>query len=74
MIWSRMKSKMRSTFCLETEDIDAAVEKAVGAGAIALGEVAKANGERASKVMDPCGYVWMISCSAAASRRMVANN
>lgn len=63
---------MRSTFCLETEEIDAAVENAVRAGAIALGEIAKASGGRTSKVMDPYGYVWMISCPAAAVKR-VAN-
>lgn len=67
-----MKSKMRSTFCLETEEIDAAVEKAVRTGARTLGEIAKAGGGRASKVMDPYGYVWMISCSAADVKR-VAN-
>ncbi|KAL8126790.1 hypothetical protein AgCh_013904 [Apium graveolens] len=66
-----LKSKMRSTFCLETEEIDAAVEKAVMAGAITLGEIAKAGGGRASKVMDPYGYIWMISCSAAAMKRIV---
>ncbi|XAR60895.1 hypothetical protein NMG60_11034436 [Bertholletia excelsa] len=56
--------------CLETEDVDAAVAKAVKAGAVAVseGEAAEGEGARcggsASKVKDPYGIIWMI-CSPA---------
>lgn len=54
--------------CLETEDVEAAVTKAVNAGAVAEGEVAEGDGAccggRVGKVKDPYGFVWMI-CSPA---------
>ncbi|KAI3806189.1 hypothetical protein L1987_22085 [Smallanthus sonchifolius] len=57
-------------FCLETKDIDAAVEKAMKAGAVAESEVTEAEGEgaccggRVGKVKDPYGIVWLI-CTPA---------
>ncbi|XWS47151.1 hypothetical protein CRYUN_Cryun14cG0128700 [Craigia yunnanensis] len=54
--------------CLETEDVEAAITKAVGAGAVAEGEITEGDGAcyggRVGKVKDPYGYVWLI-CSAA---------
>ncbi|EXB84516.1 hypothetical protein L484_015849 [Morus notabilis] len=54
--------------CLETQDVDAAVAKAVSAGAVAEGEIVEGDGAccggRVGKVKDPYGYVWLI-CSAA---------
>ncbi|KAI3678652.1 hypothetical protein L6452_37953 [Arctium lappa] len=53
-------------FCLETEDIEAAVDKAVKAGA--EGEVTEGEGAwfggRVGKVKDPYGIVWLI-CTPA---------
>ncbi|KAI3760299.1 hypothetical protein L1987_50692 [Smallanthus sonchifolius] len=55
-------------FCLETEDIDASVEKAVKAGAVAESEVTEGEGAccggRVGKVKDPYGIVWLI-CTPA---------
>lgn len=55
-------------FCLETEEVEAAVSKAVAAGAVSEGEVAEGEGAccggRVGKVKDPYGNVWMI-CSPA---------
>ncbi|KAJ4730338.1 Glyoxalase-like domain containing protein [Melia azedarach] len=52
--------------CLETEDVDAAVAKAVSAGASAEGEVTEGSGAccggRVGKVKDPYGFTWLI-CS-----------
>lgn len=68
----RIKSGTGSVFCLETEDIDGAVEKAVKAGAVKEGEVAEADGAccggRVGKVKDPYGNFWMI-CSPAAAKK-----
>ncbi|XP_058196655.1 uncharacterized protein At5g48480 [Rhododendron vialii] len=54
--------------CLETDDVEAAVSKAVSAGAVSEGEVAEGDGAccggRVGKVKDPYGFVWMI-CSPA---------
>lgn len=50
-------------FCLETPDVEAAVEKAVAAGAISEG-VTEEDGDRAEKLKDPFGNVWLI-CSPA---------
>ncbi|XP_059626271.1 uncharacterized protein At5g48480-like [Cornus florida] len=55
--------------CLETEDVEAAVAKAVKAGAVSEGEeVAEGDGaccgERVNKLKDPYGFVWLI-CSPA---------
>ncbi|XP_059297779.1 uncharacterized protein At5g48480 [Lycium ferocissimum] len=56
-------------FCLETEDVEAAIAKAVSAGAVAEGEIAEGDaaaagccGGRVGKLKDPYGNVWMI-CS-----------
>ncbi|XP_016472962.2 uncharacterized protein At5g48480 [Nicotiana tabacum] len=54
-------------FCLETEDVEAAVAKAVSAGAVSEGEIAEGDGAayfggRVGKLKDPYGYIWMI-CS-----------
>ncbi|XP_021301159.1 uncharacterized protein At5g48480 [Herrania umbratica] len=55
-------------FCLETEDVEAAIAKAVSAGAVAEGEIAEGDGaccgDRVGKVKDPYGYVWLI-CTPA---------
>ncbi|XP_022759816.1 uncharacterized protein At5g48480-like [Durio zibethinus] len=52
--------------CLETEDVEAAVAKAVGAGAVVEGEITEGDGAccggRVGKIKDPYGYVWLI-CS-----------
>ncbi|KAI3418279.1 VOC domain-containing protein [Psidium guajava] len=54
--------------CLETEDVEAAVGKAVAAGAVAEGELADGDGAccggRVGKVKDPYGFTWLI-CSPA---------
>ncbi|CAJ1778295.1 unnamed protein product [Sphenostylis stenocarpa] len=54
--------------CLETEDVEGAVAKAVKAGAVAEGEVAEGEGAccggRVGKVKDPYGFVWLF-CSPA---------
>ncbi|XVF81285.1 hypothetical protein PTKIN_Ptkin15bG0143300 [Pterospermum kingtungense] len=54
--------------CLETEDVEAAVTKAVAAGAVAEGEITEGDGAcydgRVGKVKDPYGYVWLI-CTPA---------
>ncbi|OWM62747.1 uncharacterized protein At5g48480 [Punica granatum] len=56
--------------CLETNDIDAAVSKAVSAGAVSEGELEETEGAccggRVGKVKDPYGFTWHI-CSAAAA-------
>ncbi|KAJ8553031.1 hypothetical protein K7X08_020424 [Anisodus acutangulus] len=57
-------------FCLETEDVEAAIAKAVSAGAVAESEIAEGEdaaaaaccGGRVGKLKDPYGNVWMI-CS-----------
>ena len=52
--------------CLETEDVGAAIAKAVSAGAVAEGEIVEGDGAcyggSVGKVKDPYGYVWLI-CS-----------
>ncbi|KAL5562207.1 hypothetical protein UlMin_031954 [Ulmus minor] len=54
--------------CLETQDVDAAIAKAITAGAVAEGEIVEGEGAccggRVGKVKDPYGYVWAI-CSQA---------
>ncbi|GMN50205.1 hypothetical protein TIFTF001_019366 [Ficus carica] len=54
--------------CLETQEVDAAVKKALAAGAVAEGETVEGDsaccGGRVGKVKDPYGYVWLI-CSPA---------
>ncbi|KAL1565686.1 hypothetical protein AAHA92_01380 [Salvia divinorum] len=55
-------------FCLETEAVEAAIAKAVGAGAVSDDEVAEGEGAccggRAGRVKDPYGNVWLI-CTPA---------
>ncbi|KAF4370355.1 hypothetical protein CsatB_024794 [Cannabis sativa] len=52
--------------CLETEDVAAAIAKAVSAGAVAEGEVVEGEGAccggSVGKVTDPYGFSWLI-CS-----------
>uniref|UniRef100_A0A6N2KHC0 VOC domain-containing protein n=1 Tax=Salix viminalis TaxID=40686 RepID=A0A6N2KHC0_SALVM len=53
--------------CLETEDLKAAVAKAVAAGAVSESEIVEVEGacccaERVTKVKDPYGFVWQF-CS-----------
>ncbi|XP_057964727.1 uncharacterized protein At5g48480 [Malania oleifera] len=55
-------------FCLETEDVEAALSKAVAAGAVQDGEITEGEGPccggRVGKVADPYGFTWVI-CSPA---------
>ncbi|XP_073318057.1 uncharacterized protein At5g48480-like [Primulina huaijiensis] len=64
-----------SVFCLETEDVEAAVSKAVTAGAVADGEVSEVEGVccggRVGKIKDPYGNVWVI-CSPSKKSADVA--
>ncbi|XP_075492022.1 uncharacterized protein At5g48480 [Primulina tabacum] len=64
-----------SVFCLETEDVEAALSKAVTAGAVADGEVSEVEdacfGGRVGKVKDPYGNVWVI-CSPSKKTADVA--
>ncbi|KAG6785413.1 hypothetical protein POTOM_011143 [Populus tomentosa] len=55
--------------CLETEDLEAAVTKAVAAGAVAEGGIVEGEGacccaERVTTVKDPYGFAWQF-CSPA---------
>lgn len=54
--------------CLEAEDVEGAVTKAVSAGGVAEGEIVEGEGTccggRVGKVKDPYGFTWMI-CSPA---------
>lgn len=54
--------------CLETQEVDAAVKKALAAGAVVEGKTVEGDGAccggRVGKVKDPYGYVWLI-CSPA---------
>ena len=54
--------------CLETEDVQAAIAKAVSAGAVSEGELTEGEGAGCSglvgKVKDPYGFVWQI-CTPA---------
>lgn len=63
-----VKSAVSGVFCLETEAVEAAIAKAVAAGALSDEEVAEGEGAccggRAGKVKDPYGNVWLI-CSPA---------
>lgn len=63
---SRVKSATGSVFCLETEDVEAAVDNASKAGAIVEGEIHEGDccGSRVGKVKDPYGNVWMICAPA----------
>ncbi|KAM0008152.1 putative glyoxalase/Bleomycin resistance protein/Dihydroxybiphenyl dioxygenase [Helianthus debilis subsp. tardiflorus] len=58
-------------FCLETEDIEAAVDAAVKAGAVADGEISEGEGAccggRVGKVKDPYGVIWAI-CTPTAKK------
>ncbi|CAN1269184.1 Uncharacterized protein At5g48480 [Linum perenne] len=67
--WNSVGTGLLS-FCLETTDVDAAVSKAIAAGATSVGETAEADGAccggRVVKVKDPYGFVWLICSSPAA--------
>ncbi|CAI9107295.1 OLC1v1006619C1 [Oldenlandia corymbosa var. corymbosa] len=52
-------------FSMETEDVDAAVEKAVKAGATSEGVTELGCGTRMAKVQDPYGNTWLVSPFAA---------
>ncbi|KAM7265925.1 hypothetical protein ACFE04_003608 [Oxalis oulophora] len=63
------ESSRAVTICLETEDVEAAITKAVNAGAVAEGEITEGGesqccGGRVGKVKDPYGFFWVI-CSAS---------
>nr|XP_043621049.1 uncharacterized protein At5g48480-like [Erigeron canadensis] len=66
-------------FCLETEDIEGAVEKAIKAGAVAEGEITEAEGDgaycggRVGKVKDPYGIVWAICTPTPTAKRSATN-
>ncbi|KAL1826144.1 hypothetical protein ACET3Z_012922 [Daucus carota] len=66
-----LKSGTGSVFCLESEEIDVAVEKAVKAGGVSVGEQTEGDGAccggRVGTVKDPYGNIWMI-CSPAAKK------
>ncbi|XP_071723408.1 uncharacterized protein At5g48480-like [Rutidosis leptorrhynchoides] len=59
-------------FCLETEDIEAAMDKAVKAGATAEGEISESEGAcgggRVVKLKDPYGIVWSICTPTTAKK------
>ncbi|KAL5798294.1 hypothetical protein ACOSQ2_003114 [Xanthoceras sorbifolium] len=54
--------------CLDTEDLEAALSKAVGAGGVAEGEIVEGDGAccggRVGKLKDPYGFTWAF-CSPA---------
>ncbi|KAK9993097.1 hypothetical protein SO802_022800 [Lithocarpus litseifolius] len=57
-------------FYLETDDVASAINKAVGAGAVVVSEIAEGEGagcglSRVGKVKDPYGVVWAIGTPAA---------
>ncbi|KAJ4954409.1 hypothetical protein NE237_011192 [Protea cynaroides] len=57
-----------AVFCLETDDVAGAVDKAVAAGAVIIAEVSEGEGVDCGgcvgKVKDPYGLIWTI-CSPA---------
>ncbi|XP_009758474.1 uncharacterized protein At5g48480 [Nicotiana sylvestris] len=61
-----VKTASGCVFCLETEDVEGAVAKAVTAGAVSEGEIAEGDGAccggRVGKLKDPYGNVWLV-CS-----------
>ncbi|KAL8170253.1 hypothetical protein V2J09_022057 [Rumex salicifolius] len=65
---SSVKNASGCLFSLETEDVEAAIKKAVSAGAVAEGEVVEGEGVspavRMGKVKDPYGFIWMIGSAA----------
>lgn len=72
MCMYRFKSDIGGCFfSLETEDIDAAVDKAVKAGGVRNVEKVEVDGAcfggRVEKVKDPYGNFWII-CSPAANK------
>lgn len=58
--------------CLETQDVDAAIAKAVSAGGVEEGEIAEGEGAccggRVGKVKDPFGFVWLV-CSPPTKKK-----
>ncbi|KAG9446450.1 hypothetical protein H6P81_012578 [Aristolochia fimbriata] len=52
------------TFCLETEDVEAAVSHALKAGAVVESEISEDESGRSGKVKDPFGNIWTV-CSAS---------
>ncbi|KAL9239641.1 hypothetical protein vseg_013944 [Gypsophila vaccaria] len=61
-------------FALETEDVQGAVAKAVGAGAVAEVEISEVEGgARLAKLRDPYGYLWIISSPAKAAPAVVSD-
>ncbi|CAK9317609.1 unnamed protein product [Citrullus colocynthis] len=64
-------SESRVILFLETEDIEAAVSKAVSAGAVVESEIAEGDGpyvgNRVAKLKDPFGFVWLIGTPAKES-------
>ncbi|KAL8531105.1 hypothetical protein ACS0TY_007932 [Phlomoides rotata] len=63
-------------FCLETEDVEAAVSKAVAAGAVSEDEISEGDGAycggRVGKVKDPYGNIWLICAPAKKSSDVAA--
>lgn len=56
---------------LETEDIEAAVSKAVSAGAVVESEISEGDGPylgcHVAKLKDPFGFIWLIASPAKES-------
>lgn len=65
IFFSENVAESKFALFLETDDIEAAVSKAVGAGAVAESEIAEGDGpyvgSRVSKLKDPFGFTWIIT-------------
>ncbi|KAK9199679.1 hypothetical protein WN944_014871 [Citrus x changshan-huyou] len=60
---------IRCVLCLEIDDVEAALAKAMSDGVVVEGKLAEGDGAccsgrtgRVGKVKDPCGFTWLI-CS-----------
>ncbi|XP_004136370.1 uncharacterized protein At5g48480 [Cucumis sativus] len=64
-------AESRVVLFLETEDIEAAVSKAVSAGAVVESKIAEGDGpyvgNRVAKLKDPFGFTWLIGTPAKES-------
>ncbi|KAA0063311.1 hypothetical protein IC582_007245 [Cucumis melo] len=64
-------AESRVVLFLETEDIEAAVSKAVSAGAVVESKIADSDGpyvgNRVAKLKDPFGFTWLIGTPAKES-------
>lgn len=68
---SEKVAESRVVLFLETEDIEAAVSKAVSAGAVVESKIADSDGpyvgNRVAKLKDPFGFTWLIGTPAKES-------